>query len=84
MLESRLSPPVSSFTLASRKGVVALAVDALGVGLGDGLVDGPVDHLVVHGELLGDGVGHQHAAPEAQIQGGPEGRGELRGGVSTR
>ncbi len=73
-------PPVRSLTFASRNGV-GLAVDTGGLGFLDGLVDGLVDDVRVHGVLLRDGVGHQHAAAQAELVLGLEGFGQLRRGV---
>ena len=56
-------------------------MDAVGLRLGKRLLNGPIDDRRVHGVFLGDGVGHQHAALEAQLQAGLEGRRQLLGAV---
>ena len=56
-------------------------MDALGVALGDGLVNGGVDGFQRHGVLLGNGVGHQHTAPQTQVLAHPEGLGQLLGRI---
>ena len=58
-------------------------MDAKLVGLFHGLVNGLVDDLVIHGELLGDGVGHQHAAAQAHVLFDEEGLGQVLGGVDA-